>query len=346
VTTRDNAPEATAAAAHALTALRAEFPDHEIWREDDGGQIRYIARGQHPHTVVTADLGELRAALSDAGAPSPAAASRAASPAASRFDPAIPHPARVYACWLGSKDHYPADRQAALEVAARRPQVVAGARANRAFLGRVVRYLAARRGVRQFLDIGPGLPAPGATHAVAQAIAPESRVVYADNDPVVLAHARALLTSTRQGVCEYLDGDVRDPEAILKTAAQTLDFIQPIAVILVAVLHFLADADDPAGVVATLAAALAPGSFVAISHLTADFAPQAVSSGVAAYNALVPAAITARSHAEVTGLTGRLSLVAPGVVPVSEWRPDHTSLRAVSADTYAGLATVTSRSLQ
>jgi len=134
------------------------------------------------------------------------------------------------------------------------------------------------------------------------------------------------------------------PEAILKAAAQTLDFTRPTAVILVAVLHFLADADDPAGVVAALAAALAPGSFVAISHLTADFAPEAVSSAVAAYNGLVPAGITARSHAEVTGLIGRLSLVAPGVVPVSEWRPDHAPLRAVSADVYAGLATVPERS--
>jgi S-adenosyl methyltransferase len=134
---------------------------------------------------------------------------------------------------------------------------------------------------------------------------------------------------------------VRDPEAIVKAAAQTLDLTQPTAVILVAVLHFLAD--DPAGVVATLAAALAPGSFVAISHLTADFAPQAVSSVVAAYNALVPASITARSHSEVTGLIGRLRLVAPGVVPVSEWRPDHAPLRAVSSDVYAGLATVTRR---
>jgi hypothetical protein len=346
VTSRDNVPEATetAAAAHALAALRADFPGHEIWREDDGGQVHYIARGQHPYTVVTADLGELRAALSGASAQSSAAGSRTASPAASRVDPAVPHPARVYACWLGSKDHYPADRNAAQEVAACRPQVVAGAQANRAFLGRVVRYLAGRRGLRQFLDIGPGLPAPGATHTVAQAIAPESRVVYADNDPVVLAHARALLTSTPQGVCAYLDGDVRDPEAILKTAAQTLDFTQPTAVILAAVLHFLADADDPAGVVATLAAALAPGSFVAISHLTADFAPQAVSSGVAAYNALVPAGITARNHAEVTGLTGRLSLVAPGVVPVSEWRPDHAPLPADHADVYAGLATMSGSS--
>jgi hypothetical protein len=300
----------------------------------------YIARGQHQHTVVTPDVGELRAALSDASARSPTAASSAAGPSASRFDPAIPHPARVYACWLGSKDHFPADRTAAQEVAARCPQVVAGAQANRAFLGRTVRYLAGRRGVRQFLDIGPGLPAPGATHAAAQAIAPESKIVYVDNDPMVLAHARALLTSTREGVCDYLDGDLRDPEAILKAAVRTLDLSRPTAVILAAVLHFLADADDPAGVVA----ALAPGSFVAISHLTADFAPQTVSSAMAVYNALVPAAITARSHAEVTGLLGGLSLVAPGVVPVSEWRPDHAPLRAVSADVYAGLATLTGRS--
>ena len=261
-------------------------------------------------------------------------------PVDAHFDPSVPHPARVYAHWLGGKDAYAADRRAAEEVASHRPQVVAGAQANRAFLGRVVRYLAGERGIRQFLDIGPGLPAPGATHAVAQGIAPESRVVYADNDPVVLAHARALLTSTRKGACDYLGGDLRNPEAILKAAAETLDFTRPAAVILAAVLHFLADADDPAGVVTTLAGALAPGSFVAISHLTADFAPQAVSSAVAAYNALVPAAITARSHAEVTALTGRLSLVAPGVVPVSEWRPDHAPLHGVSADVYAGLATM------
>jgi S-adenosyl methyltransferase len=263
---------------------------------------------------------------------------------APRFDPGTPHPARVYAYWLGSKDHFPADRKAAEEVAARRPQAAADARANRAFLARAVRYLVGQRGIRQFLDIGPGLPAPGATHAVAQAIAPESRVVYVDNDPVVLAHARALLTSTREGVCEYLDRDLRDPEEILKAAAQTLDFTQPAAVILAAVLHFLADADDPAGVVAALAAGLAPGSFVAISHLTADLDPQAVSSAVAAYNALVPAQITARSHAQVTGLTGRLSLVAPGVVPVSEWRSDHAPLHGVSADLYAGLATMSASS--
>jgi hypothetical protein len=255
-----------------------------------------------------------------------------------QFDPGVPQPARIYAYWLGSKDHYPADRKAAEEVAACRPQVVAGARANRAFLARAVRYLAGQRGIRQFLDVGPGLPAPGATHEVAQAIAPQTRVVYVDSDPVVMVHARALLTSSREGCCEYVDADLRDPEIIVKEAARTLDFTRPAAVILAAVVHFIPGSQDPQGIVASLTAALAPGSFVAISHLTADFAPGQVAAGVAAYNALVPAEITARTHREVTALFGGLSLVAPGVVPVSEWRPDLAPVRGVSADMYAGLA--------
>jgi hypothetical protein len=257
-----------------------------------------------------------------------------------RFDPGIPHSARIYNVWLGGKDGLAADRKAAAEVAACRPQVVAGAQATRAFLARTVRYLAGPCGIRQFLDIGPGLPAPGSTHEVAQSIAPESRVVYVDSDPLVMAHARALFTSLPQGSCDYIDADLRDPETIVTQAARTLDFTRPAAVILVAVLHFLAPADDPAGVVAALAAALAPGSFVAISHLTADFAPEAVGAGVAAYNAYVPAPIMARSHREVTALLGGLSLVAPGVVPVSEWRPSPAPVHGVSADMYAGLATI------
>jgi hypothetical protein len=259
--------------------------------------------------------------------------------ALTRFNPDVPHPARVYAYWLGSKDHFPADREAAEEVAACRPQVVAGARANRAFLARSVRYLAGQGGIRQFIGIGPGLPAPDATHTVAQAIAPDCRVVYVDNDALVLAHARALLTSRPQGTCDYVDADLREPDMILAEASRTLDFTKPAVVILVAVLHFLRDADDPAGVVAALAAALAPGSYVAISHLTSDFAPEAVTAGVAAYNTLVPAGISARTHRQVTALFGGLRLVAPGIVPVSEWRPDHAPLHGVSADMYAGLAT-------
>jgi hypothetical protein len=190
-----------------------------------------------------------------------------------QFDPAVPHPARVYAYWLGSKDHFPADRKAAEEVAAHRPQVAEGARANRAFLARAVRHLARQRGIRQFLDIGPGLPAPLATHEVAQTFAPESKIVYVDSDPLVMNHARALLTSKAGSTCEYIDADLRDPDTIVREAARTLDFSQPAALILVAILHFIADADDPAALVTGLAEVLAPGSFVVISHLTADFAP-------------------------------------------------------------------------
>ena len=258
----------------------------------------------------------------------------------SRFDPSVAHPARVYASWLGGKDHYLADRRAAEEVIRTRPQVVAGARANRAFLARVVRYLAAECGIRQFLDIGTGLPAPDNTHQVAQAIAPDARIVYVDNDPLVLVHARALLTSTPHGRCDYLDADVRDTASILAGASWTLDFDQPIAVLLLALLHFIPDTDDPAGIVAALARQSAPGSYLAITHLTGDVAPGQVSAGVAAYNTLVPAGVTARTHSQVTALFGGLPMVAPGVVQVTEWRPDLTSASPCPVDLYAGLARI------
>jgi hypothetical protein len=241
--------------------------------------------------------------------------------------------------WIGGKDDFDADRQAAERVAQHRPQVVAGARANRAFLARVVRYLAAERGIRQFLDVGPGLPAPGNTHEIAQAIAADSRVVYADNDPMVVSHARALLASAHQAGCCCLEADIREPALILRHAARVIDFTQPAAVLLVALLHFIDDTDDPAAIVTALASVLAPGSFVAISHLTADFAPEQVTSGVAAYNKLVPAGITSRTHAQVTALFGGLSLVPPGGVPVAEWRPVTGCQHPQSADMYAGLAT-------
>jgi hypothetical protein len=257
-----------------------------------------------------------------------------------RFDPSVPHPARVYSYWLGGKDHYPADRHAAEEVIRYRPQVVAGARANRAFLTRVVRYLAAECGIRQFLDIGTGLPAPESTHEVAQAVAPESRVVYVDNDPLVLAHARALLTSTPQGECRYLDADVRNIAAVLAGAKGMLDFTRPAAVLLLAVLHFAADADDPVGIVSALARQLAPGSFVAISHLTSDFAPGPVTAGIDVYNALAPTPLIARSHIQVSALFGGLPLVPPGVVPLTEWRPAPGDPSPQQADMYAGAAGV------
>ena len=231
---------------------------------------------------------------------------------------ALPDPARIYGYWLGGKDHYPADREAAEEVIARRPQVVAGARANRAFLARVVRYLADECGIRQFIDIGTGLPAPGNTHDVAQAVAADSRIVYVDNDPLVLTYARALLTSSPQGSCDYIDADLRDTPTILAEAAGTLDFTRPTAVLMLAVLHFIPDTDDPGGIVAALARQLAPGSYLAISHLTGDFAPDSVGAGVSAYNALVPTALIPRTHSRVSALFAGLPLVPPGVVPLTE----------------------------
>jgi hypothetical protein len=224
-----------------------------------------------------------------------------------------------------------------------RPQVVASARANRAFLARVVRFLAAEAGIRQFLDVGVGLPAPGNTHEVAQEVDPGCRVVYSDTDPLVLAHARALLISTPQGVCDYVEADLRDPEIILAQAARTLDFTKPTAILLLAVLHFIEDAAGPVEIVAALGSALAPGSFMAISHLRADLAPEQVGAATAAYNAQVLVPVTARSHAQVTALFGGLPLLPPGVVPVSEWRPQVWNPFGQPADLHAGVARIPRR---
>jgi hypothetical protein len=254
-----------------------------------------------------------------------------------RFDPSVAHPARVYNVWLNRKDHFAADREVADRVIGQRPEVVDAARANRRFLGRAVRYMVKCHGIHQFIDIGTGLPAPDNTHEVAQQVDVWSRVVYVDNDPMVMSHARALLTSTDEGSCDYLHADLRDTALILKETRRTLDFSRPVAVLLLAVLHFIPDKDDPAGIVTALAGPLTAGSCVVISHLTADSAPEAVGGGVAAYNALVPTPVIARTHAQVTELFGGLPLVPPGVVPVSEWRPD-TAAGPHAADVYAGVA--------
>jgi hypothetical protein len=256
------------------------------------------------------------------------------------FDPSMPHPARVYGYWLGGKDHFRADRQAAEDVMRVRPQVVASARANRAFLTRTVRFLVTECGVRQFLDIGTGLPAVNNTHEVAQRAAPDCKVCYVDNDPLVLAHARALLGSiTREGTCDYVDADLREPETIVAQAARILDFTQPTAILFLAVLHFLPDSDGPTDIVARLASAQVPGSYLAISHLTADFAPEQVAAATTAYNAQAPVPVIARTHAEVTALFGGLPLLAPGVVPVTGWRPGIGQLPQ-PGDLHAGVARV------
>ena len=255
-----------------------------------------------------------------------------------RFDPSVPHSARVYNYWLGGKDHFPADRMVAEEVTRLRPQIVGAALANRYFLARAVRHLVGDCGIRQLLDIGTGLPALDNTHEVAQRLAPECRIVYVDNDPLVLAHARAELTSAPQGTCDYIDADLRNPRLILDTAAATLDLAKPVGLLLLAVLHLIPDWAGPAGIVATLARRLAPGSFVAISHMTADFAPGQVTAAAGAYNDVAPVPVTARGRAEVIGLFAGLPLMPPGVVPITEWQPAAGGWFPQHADLYAGVA--------
>ena len=237
------------------------------------------------------------------------------------FDTSTPHIARVYNYWLGGKDNFAADRAAAEQVIATMPDVLVSVRAQRAFLGRAVHYLVAEAGIRQFLDIGTGLPGANNTHEVAQRAAPESRVVYVDNDAIVLAHARALLASSPQGASAYFEADLRDTEKILAEAAGVLDFGQPVAVMLLGVLHCIPDADDPAAIVARLMAAVPPGSYLAIAHPASDVATEQMTRSMRDYNKQAGAPVTARSHAEVCRFFAGLDLVEPGVVQLHRWRP-------------------------
>jgi hypothetical protein len=245
---------------------------------------------------------------------------------ASTFDSSVAHIARVYNYWLGGKDNYAADRAAGDRTIAEFPGIVASARANRAFLQRAVRYLVTEAGIRQFLDIGTGIPTSDNTHEVAQSLAPQSRVVYVDNDPVVLAHARALLTSAPEGATDYLDADLRDPGPILARAAETLDFSQPVAIMLFAVLQLLGEDDAPYRVVADLLAAVPSGSYLALSHPTSDVQQDQVTAMVARLNALVAEKVTTRDRGQVARFFAGLEPVEPGLVNVSEWRPDAAAL--------------------
>ncbi|HXW46719.1 MAG TPA: SAM-dependent methyltransferase [Streptosporangiaceae bacterium] len=238
------------------------------------------------------------------------------------FDTGVAHIARVYNYWLGGKDNYAADRAAGDRTIAEFPGIVASARANRAFLRRAVRFLVTEAGISQFLDIGTGIPTSDNTHEVAQALVPQSRIVYVDNDPVVLAHARALLTSTAGGVTAYLDADLRKPGPILAQAAQTLDFSRPVAIMLFAVLQLLGEDDDPYQVVADLLAAVPSGSFLALSHPTSDVQQDQVTAMVAQLNHLVAEKVTTRDRDQVARFFTGLELVEPGLVNVSDWRPD------------------------
>jgi O-methyltransferase involved in polyketide biosynthesis len=244
-----------------------------------------------------------------------------AGPAVARVDTTVAHIARVYDYWLGGKDNFAVDRVAAERVIAAYPDIVRSARANRAFLGRAVRYLVREAGIRQFLDIGTGLPAADNTHEVAQAEAPECRVVYVDNDPVVLSHAQVLLASGPDGATAYVDADLRDPDAILAAAAEVLDFSRPVAVMLVAILQHVSDAYDPHAIVARLAAAVPPGSYLALSHPARDIEAEAMAKVAEAMNETVAEGVTFRTRAEVLRFLDGFELVEPGVVPVPKWRP-------------------------
>jgi S-adenosyl methyltransferase len=238
-------------------------------------------------------------------------------PGAGSFNPTVPHPARRYNYWLGGKDNFDADRRSADEIERLVPGMRAGVRANRDVLRRVVTYLAAEEGIRQFLDVGTGLPTADNTHEVAQRIASDSDVVYVDNDPLVLAHARALLT----GRTAYIEADLRDPGRIVAEAAKTLDFRRPVALLLVGVLHFVPGDGAAKPLVDILMSALPPGSFLFVTHVTNDFLPPEVVAGHEEMQRAGRSDFWMRGRSEIEELFDGLELLEPGVVATTQWRP-------------------------
>ena len=259
--------------------------------------------------------------------------------ASDAVDTTVAHQARIYDYWLGGKDNFAADREAADQAIAAYPAILRGVRAQRAFLARAVRYLAEEAGVRQFLDIGTGIPTASNTHEVAQAAAPDARVVYVDNDPMVLAHARALLTGVPQGSTAYLDADLREPGKILAGAAGLLDFGQPMAVLLIGILQLIPAADNPHAIVARLVEAVPPGSWLAVYHPASDIDQDRVAEAVRRVNARTAGTTTLRTHAEIARFFGGLQLLEPGLVQVQRWQPGSAAPddgEPIAA--YAGLA--------
>jgi S-adenosyl methyltransferase len=237
------------------------------------------------------------------------------------FDTSVAHQARIADYLLGGQDNFVADREAGEAMIAAYPTMVELMRANRAFLRRAVRFLAGEAGIRQFLDVGTGIPTAGNTHEVAQEIAPDSRVVYVDYDPVVLAHARALLTSTAEGVTDYVDSDLRDVTKVLTAAAGTLDFRKPVAVTVHLTLHAIPDSDDPHAIVAQFMNAVPAGSYLSISHPASDIEPEKAADIADRLKRLSYQQYTPRARAEVLRFFDGLELVEPGLVQVQQWRP-------------------------
>ncbi|MGP3952930.1 SAM-dependent methyltransferase [Streptomyces sp. 7N604] len=234
----------------------------------------------------------------------------------------LAHNARVWNYWLGGTDYHLVDREVGDQVTAMYPTIGEVARADRAFLGRAVRYLAGEAGIRQFLDIGTGLPTVDNTHEVAQRVAPQSRIVYVDNDPIVLAHARDLLTSSAEGATDYVDADAHDPDAILHAAARTLDFDRPVAVMMLGILNFIPDTDDAKAIVDRLLEAVPAGSHLAMTHPTLELGGEANAAAMRFWNDNATPPIVARSKADMVRFFDRLEILEPGIVSCSRWRLD------------------------
>jgi hypothetical protein len=254
------------------------------------------------------------------------------------LDTSVPHPARVYDYWLGGKDNFAADRQVAEEILQVMPVMAQIARSCRLFLSAVVHHLVADLGVRQFLDIGTGLPTADNTHEVAQRAAPEARIVYVDNDPIVLAHSRALLRTGRRGRCAYIDADARDVGRVLAEAAGTLDFGQPIAVIMLGLLHYIPDVDSPYSLPGRYMGAFVPGSYLAVSHASSDIEQDGQPEAASSYNSQVSIPITLRSRGEFARFFDGLELVPPGIAPLGRWTPGATETGPATLPTYTALA--------
>ena len=255
------------------------------------------------------------------------------------IDTSIAHQARIYDYWLGGKDNFAVDREAAEQALAAYPELRRGVRAQRAFLASAVGYLAGQAGIRQFLDIGTGIPTANNTHEVAQAVAPDSRVVYVDNDPMVLAHARALLTSALPGATSYLDADLRDTDKVLAAAAEQLDFRQPVAVLLIGILQLIPDDDDPHAIVAQLLKAVPSGSWLAIFHPASDINPEQMAEAARRVNSRSAGNTTLRPRAAIERFFDGTQLLDPGLVQVQRWRPGSAAPDdGVQIAGYAGLS--------
>ncbi len=274
------------------------------------------------------------------GGPGPGstAGQESGSAEAASFDTSVAHVARVYNYWLGGKDNFAADRAAGEQAMAAYPDIALSARANRAFLRRTVHFLAGEHGIRQFLDIGTGIPSANNTHEVAQSVAPDSRIVYVDNDPVVLAHARALLTGTEAGATHYINADLRSTGKILADAANTLDFARPVAIMLMAILQHLSDDDHPYQIVADLVAAVPAGSYLVLSHPAKDIEAEKMAVVAERLNQMMAEKVTLRSQAEVARFFAGLDLVEPGMVNVPQWRPGSAQEASSPAALWGGVA--------